>query len=478
MSEKSKLAINSISLLINRMVQGVTSFMLTAAIARSLGAGELGKYILAMSYYYMFVNLASQGLKTLFTRELARDPETTSICLVSGTLLQLILSIIGYIALVITVFVLPYDQDTSVLCYITGLTIIPFALSNITEAILQSQEKMHLIAFSTVPVYILRVFVIIGAIQLNYGIKYVVGIFVISETLILLLRWVLLLKMVKPKWQIDKNFIFRNLYGSRTLFAIEGLGIIANRMDILIISLLGSEALVGIYGAVLQLLQPFYIIANSVTLSGLPKMSKAVNLGKENQRQVTQSIITILLIMALPFMLGILFFSKELIFFVYKNPSFSDASVILNLQSLILILFSFAQVSSYLLVASNFEKFNLISSFFSTIIGGLAGIFFIAHYKLMGAALMHLMMVISHFGIMIYAVYTKLFSFQLWLIFRLPLIVSSLMLGVFLILKNINLDFSLTLFFSTLAYLLIVSCIAIKEFGGLTFAWKKLLNKN
>lgn len=57
---------NSLSLLVNRIVQGVTTFVLTVAIGRTLGAYALGQYLLAVSYYYIFVNISSQGLKTFF----------------------------------------------------------------------------------------------------------------------------------------------------------------------------------------------------------------------------------------------------------------------------------------------------------------------------------------------------------------------------------------------------------------------------
>ncbi|MDB9374861.1 oligosaccharide flippase family protein [Nodularia sphaerocarpa] len=477
MSEKRKLAINSISMLVNRLTQGVVTFALTAVIARSLGASALGQYLLAVGYYYIFVNLTSQGLKTLFTRELAREPKITSVCLVSGSLLQFILSIIGYIALVITVFILPYNADTSLICYITGLTIIPFALSNITEAIFQAQEKMHLIAFSTVPIYVLRLFLMIWVMQLNYGIEYISGILVISETLILVIEWLLLIKNVKPQWKIDKDFIWDTLYQSRTFFAIEGLGIISLKIDLIIISLLESEELIGIYGAISQLFQPFSIIANSIALAGFPGMSKAANIGKEKQREVTQNIIRIMLCMGLPFMLGLLFFSKELLLFVYNNEKFAEASMILNLKSVGLITSSFTQVSSYLLLASGFEKFNLISSLFSSMVGGFAGIVLISQYQLIGAAFMSLLMTFSHLGIMTYAVYTKLFSFQLWGIIRIPLLLSVIMSAVFWIMKIINLYFLFTLIVAILAYLSIISLMIIKKFGGFKLAWKKLLNK-
>lgn len=37
MSERRKLAVNSLSMLVNRLTQGIATFVLTAAIARTLG---------------------------------------------------------------------------------------------------------------------------------------------------------------------------------------------------------------------------------------------------------------------------------------------------------------------------------------------------------------------------------------------------------------------------------------------------------
>ncbi|MCC5626376.1 lipopolysaccharide biosynthesis protein, partial [Nostoc sp. CHAB 5715] len=77
MVEKYKFISNSLSMIVNRLAQSITAFVLTAAIARNLGAEAIGQYLLAYSYYFIFVGIASQGLKILFTRELAREPQKT-----------------------------------------------------------------------------------------------------------------------------------------------------------------------------------------------------------------------------------------------------------------------------------------------------------------------------------------------------------------------------------------------------------------
>lgn len=476
MVEKRKLISNSLAMLINRLTQSIATFVLTAAIARILGAEALGQYLLAFSYYFIFVNIASQGLKVLFTRELAREPEKTPIFLTNGTLLQFIFSLIGYLALCIVVFLLPYSTETSTICYIMGLTIIPFSLSNITEAIFQAQERMHLIALSTVPVYVLRLFVMVWAMQMTYGVDTLAELLLVSEAIILVIQWLLLIGTVQLKWQIEQDFIWNSIKAARTFFAIEGIAVVNSRLQILILSLLGNEFLVGIYGGIIQLMQPFIIIANSMATAIFPSLSKAVTQGKENQRQITENFIEILLAIALPLLTGCLFFSKDLLIFLY-NPSFAQGSLALNIITLTLLVLPFNRSLSYLLVANGFERFNLREVVVTTTLGSFAGVLLVSQFQLMGAATTELFIKLLGFSQYVYYTYSRLFSLNLWQILRRPLLVSTLMLPVLIVLQKVNFNFLLTLIISTSYYVLIIGCLGVHTLGGPRAVWLKLLKK-
>ena len=462
-------------MLVNKLTQGIATFLLSATIARTLGAYSLGQYLLAVSYYNIFVSLSSQGFKTLFTREIARKPESTSIYLVSGTLLQLFFGLLGYIALVIVIYLLPYNTDTSYICYLLGLTIIPFSLSNITESIFQAQEKMHLIAFSTVPIYISRLLIMLWLMQMTHNVEHLAMVIVVSETVILLIEWILITKIVKPKWQIDREFIWDTIKAVKTLVAIEGIGIIAAKIDVLILSLLGNEVLVGVYGSVMQLIQPFFIVSSSLTLASFPRMSKAVTLGKEQQQKEAEHIMNVLLCMGLPFLIGILFHGSELLLFIYQKPSFAEAGIILDLASVVIVTLIFSQVFSYVLISNGLEKFNLLEVSITTLIGILAGIFLIPEYKLLGAAFMGLIMSISSFSVLAYTVHSRIFSIRFLKIFRLPLLVSSLMLTVFFLLQRTSLDFLPQIALAISAYIVLTSSIILQKLGGLEYVRKKIL---
>lgn len=473
-----KLLTNSLSLLVNRLVQSITSFVLVASIARTLGPYDLGRYLLAFSYYYIFMVIGSQGLKTLFTRELSRNPQEMPAYLVSGTFLQMLLSIIAYVVQVVVVFLLPYSWDTRITCYIMGLTIIPFSLSNITEAIFQAQERMNLICISTVPVYILRLLIMLWFLHLNYGINYLAVILVISETLVFVIEWILITKSVTPKWEIKQDFVWHLFKSAWTFMLIDAVGIVSSRMPIVIISLLGSELMVGLYGVIGQLTLPFFLVTDSISMAAFPGMTKAVVLGKEKSRSITENIIEMLLCIALPFIVVIFFVGNDLITFVYKNPYFSQVNLVLKVSCLSLILYPFARTFIYLLLANGFEKLSLIEVIGTNIVGLASGVILISQYKLMGAAFMQLAMGFTSFTLFIYVVYSQLFALRLWRIIPRPLLISVGMMLVFLILQKFRLDFIWILLISTCSYGFFAACLAMDKLGGVRSMWLKLFSRS
>ena len=467
--KQMQLLINSLSLLGNRLIQGISTFTLTTVIASNLGADQLGQYILALGYYSVFVTFFGLGLRTLFTRELAREGERASVYLVSGSLLQLILSITAYILLATVVFLMPYSAETSTICYILGLSVIPFALSNITEAIFQAQERMHLIAMSTSPIYLLRVgAMILVVLNSTHAIEYVAAIMVLSEVLILILQWLLLMRTVKPQWKIDLPFMSDSFNAAKTLFAIDGVGVIAGKIDILLISLLGSEVLIGIYGAVRQLFQPFEIICSSLCSAVFPRMSSLVVLGKKAQRESTENFLDILFCISLPLIPSIFFFyGYELLILMYKRPEFAQGETPLKIIAISAVLSPAVRLFNYLLLANKMEKYNLMEVVITTVTGGLLGVFLISKYQLIGAAWMGVAMSFCSYGISNYAIRNHLFKINMIRVLRRPVFIAGLMLVLLVILQLFHFNLLSNLIINIAFYILVAVSILAHQFGGL-----------
>ena len=478
MNGKRKLLSNSFALLANRLTQSISTFALFIFIARILGPYTLGQYTLAFNYFFLFMTIASQGFKTLFTRELSRNPERTPIYLVSGSLLQLIIAVISYLIMVAILLISPYTTETSFFCCVLGLMILPFSLSNITEAIFQAHERMYLIAISTVPVYIIRLLVMIWALNLNYGLLFICLSMVLSEALIFFIQWLLITNFVNYKWNIDWKFIGQNLKSVRTFIAIEGVAVLKSRMPVFILSIFSNEAVIGLFGSIVQLMQPFEIVANSLVISVFPGLTKAVQLGKEKQRHFVEIVIEALLCIALPILIGILFIGSDILIFVYGNPDFTLATSALNIIALTLIVSSFARPLSYLLVANGLERVNLVEVSATSLMGGVIGLIIIPKYQLVGAAIAANSMHFTALGIYIYAVVKRLFPLRLLHLSIRPCIIGGCMLVTFILLQKISLSIFLTLIIASLAYILQSTIVYTHAFGGPSVLWSQIMKRN
>ena len=386
MISRRTLVSNSISLLANRLAQSISAFAVVALIARMLGPHELGQSMLAFSFYFVAMTIASQGFKTLFTREMAKKRSLAGAYLTSGSALQLGCALIAYGLLLALVAALPYAADTTAVCAIFGLCLIPFALSNVTESVFQAFDRMYLIAYSTAPIYFLRVGLIWLALQNGHGIESICWIMVAAEVVVLGVEWLFVLSFVQPARRIDTGFMLSQVSKAKALLGIEGMSVVRSRMQMLVLSVMGGEALVGLYGAMMQLLQPFLIASQSMVAAVFPSMVKTAGLGLEHQKKLAAGIIEILLLVSIPLVIALAWVGDRILVLVYSDESFANAATPLTIVAIGLLASSFNRALSFVLVANGYERINLREVIVSTILTTVLSVSLVHYYGLMGAA--------------------------------------------------------------------------------------------
>lgn len=462
-SARRKLVGNSLALLANQVTQNATSFILSMSIARILGPYELGQYTLAFTFYFIFMTISSQGLKTLLTREIAKTPGKLQTYLLSGTVLQIGLSLTAYGALFLLVWLLPYRPATQTLCWIVGAALIPYGISNVTEAIFQAQERMHLITISTVPIYILRLAVMFVALKLGYSINVVGMILVMSEVIILLIEWAFVLRINSPlSWKLDWLFIREILLKVRTFLAIESVSVFKLRMQVFFLSLLAGETVVGLYGAAVQLLQPFQLISQSLAVAALPSFARINAEDNERLRRLVETIIAVLLVVAIPLLIGFIFIGGDFLVFIYRDRQFYQASGALIIAGLMMIPLSITRVLSYVLMAKGYERINLRTVVSNTILGAAISITLIPPFQVIGAAVSALIVEISGAAQFYFVTRKRLFPIRLWKVLRKPLFVGACMALVFLGLKALHAPITIIIITAGLACSLLAGVIIIQ----------------
>jgi O-antigen/teichoic acid export membrane protein len=258
----------------------------------------------------------------------------------------------------------------------------------------------------------------------------------------------------------------RTVRAVSTFLFIDGLSTFQARVQVVILSLLTTEAVVGLYGAVVQITQPFHLIATSLVLANFPALSKSAEAKTDQQRRLTHWLIELLLLMALPLLVGVWFTGSDLLLFIYRNRGFAEAAPALVVVVVGLIGVSFIRPLGYLLVANRLERINMREVIITTIIGTLLSIVLIARFQLMGAALASALIAFISAAQYVYALYTRLFPLNIWRIISVPLLVSGLMLAVILISQQITTETLSLLVISTAFYTLFIGVVGVHALGG------------
>src|SRR5947208_8470875 len=105
-----RIASNAASMLSSDVTNRVTTFALYALVARYLGPYTFGQMSLALTLLYTFQVIAAAGLKTLVTREVARDRALTGRYLLNGSLVATATSGLAIGALFIFVYLMRYSE--------------------------------------------------------------------------------------------------------------------------------------------------------------------------------------------------------------------------------------------------------------------------------------------------------------------------------------------------------------------------------
>lgn len=378
---------NAVSLLTSDVVNRATTFVLYALIARYLGAFKFGQMSLALTFFYTFQIFAGAGLKTLITREIARDKTKTNQYFINGCIVGIVSSLLSIILLLVFVWLMNYAITTATIILLLSLGLLPYSLSSICEAVFQAWEKMYYITYASVPVNVAKVGLAGLLLAQGYDLYHLIILLVISHVIILGIEgWLMFQHVTRPRLSLDPHLSLLMVRSTSTFLGIDGFIAIMSSLNIILLSKLTSETEVGLYSAVAQLMVPVTLIYQSIVLSIFPVMCRKFEPTFQSLKWIAEHLIALLLVIALPTTIGLFFLADPALLLLYGEPDFLSASGVLQIMVWTLVLIVFTSVLGQVLVASLREKITLRIVVIDTLVGLVFGLILINQFGLIGAA--------------------------------------------------------------------------------------------
>lgn len=411
---------NMMSLIASDVVNRVTSFVIYALVGRFLGAFAFGQISLALSLFYTFQVFAVAGLKTLVTREVAKDKSKTSQYLVTSSFIVLFTTVLALVGLLGFIDIMGYDSspeilffgsyalsqmgdsldftwmmtaggqaDTALVIMIICLGLLPFALSQIMEAVFQAHERMTFIAYVNAPANAIRIALIFLLTTGGQGLYSIAIMMFISHVFVMLVELYFMLRyIVKPKLTLNLNFTFGLLKSSATFLGIDGIVAIYSSLYLIILARVLNESAVGLFSSATQIITPLIILYQSIVLAVFPIMCQRFDVNNpQGLRSISNRLLEMLLVIAVPMSVGVFMMAEWGLSFLYGGAEFEAAAGAVRVIVLVALLQAFSAVLGRVLVASMREKTTLRIVTIDLIVALIAGLILIPRYGIMGAAL-------------------------------------------------------------------------------------------
>lgn len=117
----SRFVSNLVAILTSDILNKGTTFLIYILVARELGTYAFGQMSLALTLFYSFQVIATFGMQTLITREVAKDDKLAGKYFASSLILGLVTSLGSMLLLAGAVILLDYPIQTRDIILITSL---------------------------------------------------------------------------------------------------------------------------------------------------------------------------------------------------------------------------------------------------------------------------------------------------------------------------------------------------------------------
>jgi len=455
-----RLTINVFFIMIAKGLQPIISFGMILAIGRKLGVTAFGIYSTAISYILIFQIIASFGLRTLITREVAKHRDKVRSYIVNSLYIAIPLSIVTGIVMCLFVnYVMKLDAETTKMTCFLGLSLLATAVLECFEGVLAGFEKIQTISYIYLIENIFKVGLCVSLILHGYKLFTVIIIHVLSRYLALALYLPSIVKLGK-KANLRPDFKFvKSLFKTAYIFAmIMILVTMYWNIDVVFLNKIHGNDAAGIYAGAKRFVLFLITLIQSFFVAFFPVISGLYESRAESFQYACKKSLQYLMVATIPITV-IMTLMADKIFYITFGEGFEQSAGVLRILVWIIIPYSISQVFAYALLASNNQKIDLRVNAIALACNSLLSLVLIYQYGYIGAAIAALVSILIYVGLQVPFIFKNVIKFDYSKLGAISgkLVLSGIVMLLFIILLNriyfIGLAILSTMIYFSLLYL-------------------------
>jgi len=328
MSNISRGIKNASYLAIGNLLTQFVSFVGFIFIARMLGPDNYGIYVTVGAFVGLFEILLLLGLNKTIIREGSKDITSMHIFLEKTIGIRNLLILTAIIVCIISSFFTPYELQTKLYIILFSFQLAYTGLKGFLATIYQATENMQYISIFGIVNRVIFVSLSIAFLYRGFGVLALFIIALFSNFLTISANYFYSRKYVKfnifSKLQFDKNLLKPAIIFSLLEFVI----FLTTKIDLVMISILGTAKDVGVYGVAFRITQLGIMLRNVTAMAFFPIFIKQFHTHKMRARQLIKySLFFLIIIFVLSLVVS--FFVEDIVTILF-GPEYNISGEILR----------------------------------------------------------------------------------------------------------------------------------------------------
>ncbi|MFC1598465.1 flippase [Patescibacteria group bacterium] len=386
MSLRQKVAYNTIVQFAGKFISIFIGVITISIMARYLGKIGFGQYSTIMAYLQFFGILVDMGLALTVVR-LISDPRYDPRKMMNNVFTLRFFSALFFLGLApLVIIFFPYDNLVKIGVAVTTISFFFISLNQILVGLFQKELKMMKVTVSEVAGRLALLILVIVFALLDKGLLFIMIAVIVGSFINVILNYVFALKYIKIKFAFDWTVWKKILQITWPIAISIAFNLVYFKADTIILSLVRSQAEVGIYGApyrVLEIMTNFIymfmgIIFPILTLYWAQKKWQEF-------KNIFQQTFNFIVILAVPMVFGTLFVAKDLMLLI-AGPEFAESGLVLQIIIFATFIIFINSLFGYTIVVINKQKQMVWAYIFVAIISLVGYIILIPKYGYIGAA--------------------------------------------------------------------------------------------
>ncbi|MFH0972474.1 MAG: oligosaccharide flippase family protein, partial [Patescibacteria group bacterium] len=309
----AKIAYNTIIQVVSKVVTSILGLIAIAIVARYLGQTGFGEYITIITFLSFFAILSDFGLTLVATQMISELNADKNKILSNIFTFRLISTIVLLVFAVLIIFFFPYNKSIKLGVIIAATSFLFIALTQILTSLFQKKLKMERVCIAEIVGRLVLVFGIIVVVKCNFGLISILITTVCSSAINFFLLFFLSKRFVQIKLEFDFSIWRTTIKKAWPLSLTIALNLIYLKADTLILSLVKTQAEVGIYGASYRAIDVLITLPFMFAGIILPVLTiKWAEKKQDDFKRVLQKSFDFMIVLAIPLIVGAQFLSKQI----------------------------------------------------------------------------------------------------------------------------------------------------------------------